>query len=345
MLLSPADPRNDVRLHRERSPCVGLAFATCTPLDNGVAKTHRVDRLGYMPLPARHEHVQPHAHSRRGFTLIELLVVIAIIAVLASLLLPTLSSVRELTVQVTCASNLRQCGMTLFAIAEENRGQLPHGADGAGDWAQTYASHCFNQDGWMGGGFGPQTLGALAPKYCDNLSIFTCSVYKGLLKSGAIGTIDVFPIHPDTGDVHYFTYNYFPGRSFPAVFASSETKVPLKLNQGGRAILMSDVLGKSSAWIGAYHSTVAPPGAEYYGNHGRGFGAPYSSRPYMPGHWWNHALRFSPVRRSSFGGNSLLTDGSVQWRKIDAMKAYTPGYADFSGHSWGNTVYAYDVTQ
>jgi prepilin-type processing-associated H-X9-DG protein/prepilin-type N-terminal cleavage/methylation domain-containing protein len=59
---------------------------------------------------------------RRAFTLVELLVTIGIIAVLVSLLLPTLARARQSAVATQCASNLRQLGDAWMMYANAHNG-------------------------------------------------------------------------------------------------------------------------------------------------------------------------------------------------------------------------------
>jgi len=62
--------------------------------------------------------------NKKGFTLIELLVVIAVIAVLMSILMPTLNKARESGRKVVCQSNLRQIGVAHLLYAEDNQNKI-----------------------------------------------------------------------------------------------------------------------------------------------------------------------------------------------------------------------------
>ena len=69
----------------------------------------------------------PLSRRRFGFTLVELLVVIGIIALLISILLPTLSSARKSAKSIVCSSNQRQLGLAFVQYANDHNQRLPYG--------------------------------------------------------------------------------------------------------------------------------------------------------------------------------------------------------------------------
>ena len=85
--------------------------------------------------------------GKRGFTLIELLVVVAIIALLISLLLPSLNRAKQQARQLQCSTNLRAMGEASNFYAADNSGFVPRGiqkkyrADGG--WAYSDEYHIF----------------------------------------------------------------------------------------------------------------------------------------------------------------------------------------------------------
>lgn len=61
----------------------------------------------------------------KGFTLIELLVVVGIIALMISILLPSLAKARELSRRTACGANMKALGTSCLVYSEANRGVFP----------------------------------------------------------------------------------------------------------------------------------------------------------------------------------------------------------------------------
>mgnify|MGYP000185722623 FL=1 len=98
-----------------------------------------------------------------GFTLVELLVVIAIIALLISLLLPTIAGARESARRLKCASNIRQIVQASLIRANEmgrNAVLFPN-SDGSND-----------------------TLGHIIPRYIKNPNVAICPSTSNGIRPG-----------------------------------------------------------------------------------------------------------------------------------------------------------------
>ncbi|MFB3890443.1 MAG: prepilin-type N-terminal cleavage/methylation domain-containing protein [Phycisphaerae bacterium] len=104
----------------------------------------------------------------RGFTLIELLVVIAIIALLLSILVPSLQTAREMSRSTVCMTNLRNIHAALTLYAEDWNGWMPtecYPNDGLHYW-DTW-NHCLAD-------YGPNTYGWRPPRQYINKNAFIC---------------------------------------------------------------------------------------------------------------------------------------------------------------------------
>ncbi|MEO6435644.1 MAG: type II secretion system protein [Tepidisphaeraceae bacterium] len=88
-----------------------------------------------LPTPAR--------GPRRGFTLVELLVVIGIIAVLISILLPTLGKARDAAARTQCLSNLRTVYTMMKIYEVSNKGAVPIGVGASSAGAIAHANNYF----------------------------------------------------------------------------------------------------------------------------------------------------------------------------------------------------------
>lgn len=130
-----------------------------------------------------------HSRKSRGFTLVELLVVIGIIALLISILLPSLNRAREQANRIKCASNLRQIGQSIQIYANENKGAFPR------TYFNTTGGVSLDNSGRDGDGSFPPVAGAPA----DNNT--PASLFL-VLKSGDI-TSEVFTCPSSQGERAY----------------------------------------------------------------------------------------------------------------------------------------------
>lgn len=117
------------------------------------------------------------ANGKRGFTLVELLVVIAIIALLLSILMPSLGRVRKQGQKVVCGSNMRQMGTALGVYTSSYKDAMPPLYER--HWGDALVA------GLAGNGQGRVWAGVMKDETKLGMEIFKCPADKRKLKLDA----------------------------------------------------------------------------------------------------------------------------------------------------------------
>lgn len=251
----------------------------------------------------------PGKKSYQAFTLTELLVILAILAVLACIQVSALSVSKDQTRIAQCSGNLKQIAMSLQLYGADNSDKLPQGTASNGSWPWDLT--------WSTGmaltryGAPWQTL------YCPGTAArFTAQDYWNL-----------YNYQP--GNIHVVGYTL-------AIAGSSSILYPTNVNTSLTApsLIISGPLGNAVVPV-TPSKRVLVADATISGANQYTYSARYSynwtsilggySKPHLSPHL-NGQL---PA-----GGNVVMIDGHLEWRRFDDMQCRVTGFTGTPGFWW-----------
>ncbi len=230
-------------------------------------------------------------NRRAAFTLIELLVVIAIIAILASLLLPTLAMSKEQAKRASCKNSMRQFLLAVHMYGLDNQQRLPPGASDVSAEDDHLPVLC------------SVTSNALV-RYSGDRTIHCPSFQEWFIQEQHRRPFT------ETAYGYIIGYNYHGGHintPWPAISSFTNHWVsPMKLTDSPTNVTVSDM----NDWSPGYKQTFAPHAKNGVAIITDG----YANNPSAAG--------VTSKDAGALGGNIGLLDGSVSWKRVDDMRIY-----------------------
>lgn len=238
----------------------------------------------------RRERLQRYAC---GFTLVELLVVISIIALLVSILMPSLGRAREQAKSVICQSNLRQQGLAVEFYVEDYDGTII-------PWLENIDGNIFKPKIWTA---------FLAPYIGDHEAGKGSDSKFSEEEEARQSSLQVFQC-PSQKESFQFRFQVRYGIN-PAHTSYSDNNMKFYPRKRGKILrpterlLVADSMGLHAKYVDISQLYI-PDGSGYL---------------IVPGREWGYQWDYPVSDRHSGGSNLLFVDGRVGYMKYEDIMA------------------------